>query len=119
MDRSPQMEIHKLIGDQNCPTGCDPGQGEWWVARRIHSPPFKGGVAAPRIKRPRSLAAQTGWLVISNKNKDRCADISLDLREKRAVIDRAYSSDTAGTRGLRPTTRFFSLPAAAAGGTPA
>src|SRR5215471_21727177 len=28
---------------------------------------FQGGVAAPLIKRPRSLAAQTKWLVISNK----------------------------------------------------
>src|SRR5215469_17656520 len=37
------------------------------VARRVHSPPFQGGVAAPLIKRPRSLAAQTGWFVISNK----------------------------------------------------
>jgi len=37
------------------------------VARRAHSPPFQGGVAAPLIKRSRSLAAQTGWLVISNK----------------------------------------------------
>jgi len=48
------------------------------------SPPFEGGVAAPLIKRSRSLAAQTGWLVISNKNNkeatrlftnhpDRCA----------------------------------------------
>src|SRR5215468_1389722 len=35
-------------------------------ARRAHSPPFQG-VAAPLIKRSRSLAAQTGWLVISNK----------------------------------------------------
>src|SRR5262249_17493723 len=31
------------------------------------SPPFKGGAAAPLIKRPHSLAAQTGWSVISNK----------------------------------------------------
>src|SRR5215831_2516241 len=29
--------------------------------------PFQGGVAAPLIKRSRSLAAQTGWFVISNK----------------------------------------------------
>ena len=36
------------------------------VSRRAHSPPFKGGVAAPLIKRARSLAAQTGWLVKSN-----------------------------------------------------
>ena|SRR5215467_10810568 len=28
---------------------------------------FQGGVAAPLIKRSRSLAAQTGWFVISNK----------------------------------------------------
>src|SRR5215468_3587735 len=28
---------------------------------------FQGGVAAPLIKRSRSLPAQTGWLVISNK----------------------------------------------------
>src|SRR5215475_669005 len=28
---------------------------------------FQGGVAAPLIKRSRSLAAQTGWLVISNR----------------------------------------------------
>src|SRR5215475_13190018 len=39
------------------------GQRGWLVARRRHSPPFKGGVAAPLIKRSRSLAAQTGWLV--------------------------------------------------------
>src|SRR5215813_9432509 len=32
---------------------------------------FQGGVAAPLIKRSRSLAAQTGWLV--NSNKIRCA----------------------------------------------
>src|SRR5215475_3407603 len=36
---------------------------------------FQGGVAAPLIKRSRSLAAQTGWLVNSNKNKVRYADI--------------------------------------------
>src|SRR5215470_4480418 len=36
---------------------------------------FQGGVAAPLIKRARSLAAQTGWLVNSNKNKVRYADI--------------------------------------------
>ena len=36
---------------------------------------FQGGVAAPLIKRSRSLAAQTGWLVDSNKNKVRYADI--------------------------------------------
>jgi hypothetical protein len=36
-------------------------------ARRVHSPPFQGGAAAPLIKRSRSLAAQTGWLLISNK----------------------------------------------------
>src|SRR5262249_46133732 len=41
---------------------------EWsLVARRVHSPPFQGGVAALLIKRSRSLAAQTGWFVISNK----------------------------------------------------
>src|SRR5215468_3746692 len=34
------------------------------VPRRPHSPPFKGGVAAPSNKcREASLAAQTGWLV--------------------------------------------------------
>ena len=43
---------------------------------RPHSPPFKGGVAAPSIRRSRSLAAQTGWLVIPNKNKVRFAYIS-------------------------------------------
>src|SRR5215472_13150387 len=34
---------------------------------RLHSPPFsrRGGCAS--IRRSRSLAAQTGWLVISNK----------------------------------------------------
>src|SRR5215468_10579996 len=36
---------------------------------------FQGGVAAPLVKRSRSLAAQTGWLVSSNKNKVRYADI--------------------------------------------
>src|SRR5215469_2384960 len=36
---------------------------EWSLVAR----PFQGGVAAPLIKRSRSLAAQTGWLVISNK----------------------------------------------------
>ena len=36
---------------------------------------FQGGVAAPLIKGFRSLAAQTGWLVNSNKNKVRYADI--------------------------------------------
>ena len=34
------------------------------VPRRAHSPPFKGGVAAPLIKcRVASLAAQAGWFV--------------------------------------------------------
>src|SRR5215475_6377055 len=50
--------------------------GEWrLVARRVHSPPFsrRGGCAI--IKRSRSSAAQTGWLVSSNKNKVRFADI--------------------------------------------
>src|SRR5215475_9926510 len=42
-------------------------EGNGVVARRVHSPPFQGGVAAPLIKRSRSLAAQTGWFVISNK----------------------------------------------------
>jgi len=32
-------------------------------------------VAAPINRGPRSLAAQTGWLVNSNKNKVRYADI--------------------------------------------
>jgi len=32
-------------------------------------------VAAPLIKKIRSLAAQTGWFVNSNKNKVRYADI--------------------------------------------
>src|SRR5215475_13824121 len=32
---------------------------------------FQGGVAAPLIRRSRSFAAQTGWLV--NSNKIRCA----------------------------------------------
>ena len=36
---------------------------------------FQGGVAAPLTKRPRSLAAQTGRLVNSNKNTVRYADI--------------------------------------------
>jgi len=35
-------------------------------------------VAAPLTKRSRSLAAQTGWLVISNKNKVRYAGIDLE-----------------------------------------
>src|SRR5215468_5456347 len=43
------------------------GTRGWVVARRVHSPPFQGGVAAPLVKRSRSLAAQTGWFVISNK----------------------------------------------------
>src|SRR5215468_8398893 len=43
------------------------GTRGWVVARRVHSPPFQGGVAAPLIRRSRSLAAQTGWFVISNK----------------------------------------------------
>ena len=43
------------------------GRGSGVVARRAHSPPFQGGVAAPLIRRSRSLAAQTGWFVISNK----------------------------------------------------
>src|SRR5215470_1963333 len=50
-------------------------QGKWcW---RDGSIPlrFQGGVAALLIKRPHSLAAQTGWLVSSNKNKVRYADI--------------------------------------------
>ena len=39
-------------------------RGMGLVPRRPHSPPFKGGVAAPLIKcRVASLAAQTGWLV--------------------------------------------------------
>src|SRR5215475_6532868 len=42
-------------------------EGSGVVARRLHSPPFQGGVAAPSIRRSRSLAAQTGWFVISNK----------------------------------------------------
>ena len=42
---------------------------------RPHSPPFKGGVAASSIRRSRSLAAQTGWLVITDKNKVRFATI--------------------------------------------
>src|SRR5215475_2113636 len=37
------------------------------VPRGAHSPPFQGGEAAPLVKRSRSSAAQTGWLVISNK----------------------------------------------------
>src|SRR5215471_13958524 len=43
------------------------GTRGWVVARRVHSPPFSRGVAATLIKRSRSLAAQTEWLVISNK----------------------------------------------------
>src|SRR5215475_8355716 len=42
-------------------------EGSGLVARRVHSPPFQGGVAAPLIRRSRSLAAQTGWFVISNR----------------------------------------------------
>src|SRR5215475_3955261 len=42
-------------------------EGNGVVARRVHFPPFQGGVAAPLIRRSRSLAAQTGWFVISNK----------------------------------------------------
>src|SRR5215467_5944761 len=52
-----------------------PNSEQWAIARRVHSPPFQGGVAAPLIKRSRSLAAQTGWFVNSNKNKVRYADI--------------------------------------------
>src|SRR5215467_4354225 len=48
-----------------------PNSEQWAIARRVHSPPFQGGVAAPLIKRSRSLAAQTGWFV--NSNKMRCA----------------------------------------------
>src|SRR5215470_11073979 len=44
-----------------------PNSEQWAIARRVHSPPSQGGVAAPLIKRSRSLAAQTGWFVISNK----------------------------------------------------
>jgi hypothetical protein len=43
---------------QNCPTGCDAGwRGIRLVVRRVHSPPFKGGVAAQR----------PGWLVKSRE----------------------------------------------------
>jgi hypothetical protein len=40
-----------------------------------HSPPFsrRGGCAS--IRKSRSSAAQTGWLVNSNKNKERYAGI--------------------------------------------
>src|SRR5215831_15514698 len=45
------------------------------VARRLQSPPFsrRGGCAS--IRRSLSSPAQTGWLVNSNKNKVRYADI--------------------------------------------
>ena len=36
---------------------------------------FQGGGGCASVERFRSLAAQTGWLVISNKNKVRYADI--------------------------------------------
>src|SRR5262245_23682426 len=50
--------------------------GEWgWLRDGAIPLRFQGGVAAPLIKRSRSSAAQTGWLVNSNKNKVRYADI--------------------------------------------
>jgi len=42
---------------------------------------FKEGWLRQLIKRSRSSAAQTGWLVISNKNKERYADIMRRLRD--------------------------------------
>src|SRR5215813_15517004 len=44
---------------------------------------FQGGVAAPLIKRSRSSAAQTGWLV--NSNKIRCAT-RISLRRLRDLL---------------------------------
>ena len=69
------------------------------VPRRAHSPPFKGGVAAPLMKKSRSLAAQTGWLV-----KGRVASLEFQaqhhlngsrsrLRAGRAVLLRADQSE--------------------------
>src|SRR5262249_42578364 len=55
---------------QRCPTSCDAGETKGYgVGLRDGCIPlrFQGGVAAPLIKRSRSLAAPTGWLVNSNK----------------------------------------------------
>jgi hypothetical protein len=57
---------------------------------------FQGGVAAPLIKRTRSLAAQTGWLVISNKNKERYASIYRGLR------DLLLTTPPSASNGLMP-----------------
>src|SRR5215471_4672635 len=55
------------------------GGREWrWLREGSNPLRFQGGVAAPFIKRSRSLAAQTGWLVNSNKKKERYADINKD-----------------------------------------
>src|SRR5215831_10325424 len=43
------------------------GRGMGFVVRGAIPLRFQGGVAAPLIKRARSLAAQTGWLVIQTK----------------------------------------------------
>src|SRR5215475_6718080 len=45
------------------------GRGEWGGCETGPFPSFsrRGGCAAPLIRRSRSLAAQTGWFVISNK----------------------------------------------------
>src|SRR5215475_14607310 len=77
---------HSAKRTRNCPTGCKMigcGAHKHLISgdclrllKRAHSPPFlrRGGCAS--IKRSRSSAAQTGWLVNSNKNKVRYADIN-------------------------------------------
>ena len=50
--------------------------GEWcWLREGSIPLRFQGGVSAPINKSPRSLAAQTGWLVNSKKNEVRYADV--------------------------------------------
>src|SRR5215470_20459395 len=52
--------------------------GSWLkrVSRRPHSPPFKGGVAAPLIKRPPFLSGADGVVGRFQQNKVRFADIN-------------------------------------------
>ena|SRR5215475_2046977 len=61
--------------DQNVPQVAGRGGRMGWLRDGSIPLLFQGGVAAPLIKRSRSLAAQTGWFVNSNKNKVRYADI--------------------------------------------
>src|SRR5262249_48627548 len=62
---------------------------------RPHSPPFQGGVAAPLIKRSRSLAGADG--VVSKRSRS----LLIDIRETHLVSLKLLTTPSARLRTLR------------------